>query len=155
MAGVVIFIGDHILLTPLDEVLGILPVTTFAYIAGVKPWLLGIATYRDDIFPVTDLAGFIGQKMSVFSKHSRLLVVDSQGEKAGLLVSRVLGLQRLSPEQTKNKSMMPEDSPYEPFMMGSWIDTNVALPIISCKSIVQHPRFRDVLVKAEVVDDLH
>lgn len=147
--------GDHILLTPLDEVLGILPVTTFAYLAGVKPWLLGIATYRDDIFPVTDLAGFIGQRMSPLTKHSRVLVVDSQGEKAGLLVSRIMGLQRLSPEHTKSKGMMPEDPLYEPFLMGSWVDANVEFPIISCKSIIKHPKFRDVLVKAEVGNDLY
>jgi|GEM_PF-5881794 len=144
--------GDHILLTPLDDVIGILPVTTFAYIAGVKPWLLGVATYRDEIFPVTDLAGFIGQRISILTKHSRLLVVDSQGEKAGLLVSRILGLQRLSPEQTKGKGTMPEDPLYEPFLIGSWVDANVAFPIISCKSIIKHPRFRDILVKAEVGD---
>lgn len=147
--------GDHILLTPLDEVIGILPATTFAYIAGVKPWLLGVATYRDDIFPVTDLAGFIGQKMSPITKHSRVLVIGSQGEVAGLLVSRVMGLQRLSPEHTKSKGMMPDYPLYESFLMGSWIDANVEFPIISCKAIIKHPKFKDVLAKAEVGNDLY
>lgn len=145
--------GDHILLTPLDEVLGILPVTTFAHIAGVKPWLLGMATYRDDIFAVSDLAGFLGQRMSAFTKNSRILVIETESEKAGLLVSRVLGLQRLLPEQTKNKGvgLLPAEPIYEPFLLGS-VDANVVLPIISCKSIIKHPRFRDVLIKAEVVN---
>lgn len=146
--------GDHILLTPLDEVVGILPVTTFAYIAGVKPWLLGVATYRDDIFPVTDLAGFIGQKMSPITKQSRVLVIGSQGEKAGLLVSRIMGLQRLSQAHTKSKGMM-QDPLYGPFLMGSWSDANVEFPIISCKAIIKHPKFRDVLAKAEVGNDLY
>lgn len=153
--GLAFLSGEQLLLTPLEEVLGILPVDTFAYIPGVKSWLLGMATYRDDIFPVTDLAGFVGQKTSIFTKHTRLLVVASQGEKAGLLVSRVMGLQRVTQEQTKSKSLLPEDSLYEPFMMGSWVNANMALPIISCQSIVKHPKFRDVLAKAEVMNDLH
>lgn len=153
--GLAFLSGDQLLLTPLEEVLGILPVDTFAYIPGVKPWLLGMATYRDDIFPVTDLAGFLGQKMSIFTKHTRLLVVANQGEKAGLLVSRVMGLQRVTEEQTRSKSLIPEDSIFEPFMMGSWVNGNVALPIISCQSIVKHPKFRDVLAKTEVINDLH
>lgn len=148
--------GDHILLTPLDEILGILPVTTFAHVAGVKPWLLGMATYRDDIFTVSDLAGFLGQRMSPFNKHSRVLVIKMESEKAGLLVSRVLGLQRLSPEQTQNTglALLPSEPIYEPFLLGS-VDANVVLPIISCKSVIKHPRFRDVLVRTEVANDLH
>lgn len=147
--------GEQLLITPLEEVLGILPVETFAYIPGVKPWLLGMATYRDDIFPVTDLAGFLGQKMSIFTKHTRLLVVAGLGEKAGLLVNRVMGLQRVTEEQTRSKNLIPEDSIYEPFVMGAWLNANVALPIISCQSIVKHPKFRDVLAKTEVSNGLY
>lgn len=153
--GLAFLSGDQVLLTPLDEVLIILPVTTFAYIPGVKNWLLGLATYRDNIFPVTDLAGFLGQKMSPFTKHTRLLVIDSQGEKAGLLVTRVMGLQRLSTEQRQNKHQISLDTVYEPFLIGCWEDINMALPIISCQAIVSHPKFRDVLAKTEVMNDLH
>lgn len=153
--GLAFLSGEQVLLTPLNEVLIILPVTTFAYIPGVKNWLLGLATYRDDIFPVTDLAGFLGQKMSPFTKHTRLLVIESQGEKAGLVVTRVIGLQRLSREQRQYKRKMTLDAIYEPFVMGSWEDATMTLPIISCQAIMNHPKFRDVLAKTEVMNDLH
>ncbi|MCS5712595.1 chemotaxis protein CheW [Candidatus Berkiella aquae] len=153
--GLAFLSGDQVLLTPLDEIHSILSISTFAYIPGVKPWLLGMATYRDDIFPVTDLAGFMGQKKSSLTKHTRLLVIDYQGEKAGLMVNRVMGLHRLPKEQRFNKYQMTQDSLYEPFLIGHSVDINTTLPIISCNAIVNHPRFRDVLVKVEVLNDLH
>jgi twitching motility protein PilI len=147
--GVIFLSGDHVLLTPLGEVVGILPVSFLASVPGVKPWLRGMGTYRNLLFPVTDLGGFLNQSLTNITKDARILLTQYKEEYFGLLVDRVLGLQRIAkPEIEKIKEHnLPAE--YEPFIAGAYSTVQLQLPIISCQAIIQHPRFKDVIVKEE------
>lgn len=147
--GVSFLSGNYLLFAPLKELAAIIPLASLTSIPGVKPWLRGLTAYRGEVFPVSDLSGFLVQKMTKITLASRIFMINIQDGYAGLLIDRVLSLQRITIENKKEESvigLMPE---YEPFMDGSIKMSCSQLPIISCKAIVQHPRFRDVVLREE------
>ncbi len=144
--GVSFLSGHNVLLTPLDEVIEILPVPVHFPVPGVKPWLRGMVSSHGELFALTDLNGFLSAKNSSITHYSRILVVETQEEKAGFLVDRVLGLQRI-PCEDQSYDFTTNTSDYAAFMIGSFIHNYVELPIISCKNIMHHPKFRDVAIR--------
>lgn len=147
-AGVSFLTGQQVLLAQLEEVVEIMRVPQLAPIPSVKSWLLGMTTCRGELFPVTDLSGFLTGKVSLPTQHSRILVVSYHEEYAGLLVDRVLGLQRIANENRK-KECKPTMNELSPFIVGSFVNEHVELPIISCRAIMQHPHFRDVALRED------
>lgn len=145
--GLMFLSGHSVLMTPLEEVAGIVPVYGFASIPGVKPWVLGMSSYRGEIFPVTDLNGMLTNTLSPITKDSRILIVSMQDEYSGLMVSRVLGLQRITQQHSVEKLPKGLVEEYFPFVTGSIINERFQLPIISCQSIVRHPWFKDVTIR--------
>ncbi len=141
--GVSFLSGSHVLLTPLDEVLEIMRVPVLAPLPGVKTWLRGMVTSHGELFPVTDLNGFISGKVSALTHYSRILVIKSEEDTSGMLVDRVLGLQRIDFEK-KSKIVANQSADITPFIIGSFTNEGLDLPIISCKAIMKHPKFRDV-----------
>lgn len=139
--------GHSVLMTPLEEVVGIVPVYGFASIPGVKPWVLGMSSYRGEIFPVTDLNGMLTDTLSSITKDARILIVSLQDEYSGLMVSRILGLQRITQQHSVEKLPKGLVEEYYPFVTGSIINERFQLPIISCQAIVRHPRFKDVTIR--------
>jgi twitching motility protein PilI len=147
--GIVFLSGDLIFLIPLEEVVEILKVRHMATVPGVKPWLRGMTICRgSELCPVTDLSGFVTRKMSSITSHSRVLVISHQEEYSGILVNRVLGLQRL-PAKNKRQATMINIEKFQPFIIGAFINENTELPVISGKLIVGHPDFFDVGLKED------
>src|SRR5579871_4976209 len=70
--GVIFLSGDRVFLTPLAEVVGILPVSFLAGVPGVKSWLRGMGTYRNAVFTVTDLGGLLNQALTNITKDARI-----------------------------------------------------------------------------------
>lgn len=149
--GLMFLSGHSVLMTPLEEVIGIVPVAKMSPVPKVKPWVLGMSTFRSEIFPVTDLAGMLSQKLSTITRDSRVLIIATQDEYSGLLVNRVLGLQRVTDQHSIEK--LPEGlmAEYKPFVVGAIINERFQLPIISCKLIVRHPLFKDVILREKEI----
>lgn len=145
--GLMFLSGHSVLMTPLEEVVGIVPVTDFAVIPGVKPWVLGMSSYRGEIFPVTDLDAMLTGRLCSLTKDARILIVSLQDEYSGLLVSRVLGLQRVTEQHSVDKLPKGLMGEYYPFVTGAIINERFQLPIISCQAIVRHPHFKDVTLR--------
>ncbi|MGD9592301.1 MAG: chemotaxis protein CheW, partial [Candidatus Berkiella sp.] len=141
--GVSFLTGHQVLLTPLDEVLEIMRVPQLAPIPGVKSWLRGMVTSHGELFPVTDLNGFLTGKVSALTSYSRILVIKSNEGTSGILVDRVLGLQRIDyKEMTKEVANPPSE--IASFITGAIMNEHLSLPIISCIAIMKDPKFRDV-----------
>jgi twitching motility protein PilI len=85
---------------PLDEVTEILNYpAAVTRVPGAKHWLLGIANIRGNLLPVIDLQVFLGSKPIIRGKRSRILVIDIDGVRAGLLVGGVQGLRHFTEGQ--------------------------------------------------------
>ncbi|MBS0287230.1 MAG: chemotaxis protein CheW [Proteobacteria bacterium] len=151
--GVSFLSGQHVLLTPLEEVVEIMRVPLLAEVPGVKPWLRGMVTSHGELFPVTDLNGFLCGKISLISHLSRILVIQTEKDTSGILVDRVLGLQRIQDKEKFKKTSHPIPE-LAPFMMGAFRNAYMELPVISCKAIMQNPKFRDVALRGnEIIED--
>jgi|SRR5215472_3866702 len=79
----------------------VIAVPQMATVPHTKPWYLGIANIRGNLYGVIDFAGFLGHPLeptSTGSAQSRLVLFGPRvGElRAGLLVHRVLGLRNLA-----------------------------------------------------------
>jgi twitching motility protein PilI len=75
-------------------------VTTLPMVVTVpltRPWYLGIANIRGNLFSVIDFSGFLGRDPGVGSGQSRLLLFGPRaGElNVGIVVQHVLGLRNL------------------------------------------------------------
>jgi twitching motility protein PilI len=79
----------------------VIAVPQTATVPHTKPWYLGIANIRGNLYGVIDFAGFLGhplEPIGIGSAQTRLVLFGPRvGElRAGLLVHRVLGLRNLA-----------------------------------------------------------
>src|SRR6266536_6721012 len=84
----------------------VIAVPQMASVPLTKPWYLGIANIRGNLYGVIDFAGFLGQPLEPVTPgttQTRLVLFGPRvGElRAGLIVHRVLGLRNLA-ELSKN-----------------------------------------------------
>lgn len=143
--GLIFLSGSSVLMCPLNEITAIISVPKFACVPKVKPWMLGISNFRGEVLPITDLAGMLTSQLSVINKDSRIFVIANQDEYSGLLVNRVLGLQHVS--ETYRVEMLPRGlmGEYLPFVTGGIMTEQFQLPIVSCRAIIRHPLFKNVV----------
>ncbi|HHH38845.1 MAG TPA: chemotaxis protein CheW [Sedimenticola sp.] len=107
--GILFTIAGVPAVAPLDEVKEILNFpSTVTRVPGAKRWLLGIANIRGNLLPVIDLQMFFGSKPIIRGKRSRVLVIDIDGLRAGLLVGGVQGLQHFGEEQRVEAPALPD-----------------------------------------------
>ena len=152
--GLMFLSGNSVLMCPLHEITAILPITNFVRIPKVKSWMIGVCHYQGEALPITDLSAMLISKLSVISKYSRIFVIKRQDEYVGILVSRVLGLQRVT--QTYGIEHLPKElmAEYFPFVSGAMVTERFQLPIISCKEIIKHHAFNHVMIdETESNDD--
>jgi twitching motility protein PilI len=82
-------------LSDAGEVIAVPPVAT---VPMTKPWFLGIANIRGNLYTVIDFAGFLGRYTTQPGSTGRLVLFGPRaGElRAGIVVTRVLGLRNLA-----------------------------------------------------------
>jgi len=136
--------GNGLFLTAINEVYGILSVIDLTPLPGVKPWVRGLSSYRGEIFTVTDLSGLLQDQLSSITKNSRILLVESEIGLAGLLIDRILGLQRISNQNYCQHKVLGLSEHFEPFLTGSIKVSSSNLPIISCQAIIKNAQYQNI-----------
>lgn len=136
--------GNGFFLTAIHEIYGILSAVELTPLPGVKPWLRGLSSHRGEIFTVTDLSGLLQDQLSSITKNSRILLIDSDVGLAGLLIDRILGLQRISKQLYCQQKAQGLAENFEPFMAGSIKLNSSNLPIISCKAIIKNAQYQNI-----------
>ena len=62
-----------------------------------KPWFLGLANIRGNLYSVIDFPAFLGEGKVAGGSLARLILLSSRGgESVGIVVERVLGLRNLA-----------------------------------------------------------
>lgn len=75
----------------------IVPLSPLTNVPLTKPWFLGIANIRGNLFSVVDWSAFLGKDMTVQNANSRLLLIGTRhGSNAALLVTRMIGLRNVN-----------------------------------------------------------
>jgi twitching motility protein PilI len=91
----------------------VIAVPQLATVPLTKPWYLGIANIRGNLYGVIDFAGFLGHRLEPITPgagQTRLVLFGPRaGElRAGLIVHRVLGLRNLA---DLSRAERPADAP--------------------------------------------
>jgi twitching motility protein PilI len=119
--GIGFAISDTPLLARMDEVEEILPMPETIRVPGVKRWVIGLANIRGSLMPILDMNAFLHGNPSRVRKESRVLVIDSQGVLAGLLVDEVFGLRRFKPEEHRDEPL-PQAGALGDYLAGIFVD---------------------------------
>jgi twitching motility protein PilI len=74
----------------------IIPLTPLTNVPLTKPWFVGIANIRGNLYSVADFSAFQGKEATPQNPSSRLLLIGTRhGNNAALLVTRMIGLRNV------------------------------------------------------------
>lgn len=139
--GIFFHIVGTDVVSPIDEVKEILNYpSSVTLVPGAKKWLLGMANIRGNLLPVIDLQIFLGGQPIVVGKRSRVLVIEFQGNQAGLLVGGVQGLRHLS--DNKREAISPLMGPIGQYVEEAFKLEEETLPIFSMKRLAESTGFQ-------------
>lgn len=102
--GVVFRLGDHYLTCRIDQVEEIIAFPGITPIPGAKEWLLGLASVRGNLAPVSDLGWFLFGSRTPVTARTRLIITQIQGRLAGLMVDEVFGQRHFHTDDLKEES---------------------------------------------------
>jgi twitching motility protein PilI len=76
----------------------VIAVPAIATVPMTKPWFLGVANIRGNLYTVIDFGGYLGRGATAFGSTGRLVLFGPRtGElRSGIVVARVLGLRNLA-----------------------------------------------------------
>jgi twitching motility protein PilI len=88
---------DQMMLIPINEITELVSSPAIVEVPVMKPWMRGIANVRGSLLPLTDLESFFCQKRQHVGSSSRVLVIEREGSRFGLLVPEVFGIKDVAP----------------------------------------------------------
>ena len=124
------------------EVIGMPPLVA---VPLTKPWFLGVANLRGNLYTVIDFAGFLGQPVvppQAAGGNSRLVVFGPRAGdlRAGIVVPRVLGLRN---QAELAPAVPPADAPA--WYGQRWIDADgAAWQEVDLAALARDPAFLQV-----------
>jgi twitching motility protein PilI len=142
-SGVGFRVGEIMLVTPLDNVLEILPPPSLTLVPGVKSWLKGVANVRGNLITIIDLPEYFGKPPVHMDDKARMLIMNVAGLNAGLLVNEVLGLRHFD-EEVERQDLSGLDDPVVVQLNGAFLRDNVLWGVFDMKSLAESPAFRHV-----------
>jgi twitching motility protein PilI len=107
-------------LSDAGEVIAVPPIVP---VPLTKPWFLGLANIRGNLFSIVDFPAFLGDGPVRTGSLARLILLSTRGggESAGLVVERVLGLRNLAQFEPA-----AADAAAPPWQAASWRDADGA-----------------------------
>ncbi len=88
--------GSDFWLLNLHESGEIIPLPPLTGVPLTKPWFVGIANIRGNLYSVSDFSALQGKEPTPLNASSRLLLIGTRyGNNAALLVTRMLGLRNM------------------------------------------------------------
>lgn len=142
-SGVAFRVGEIMLVTPLDNVLEILPPPPMTPVPGVKKWLKGVANVRGNLITIIDLPEYYSKPPVFMDDKSRMLIMNVPGLNAGLLVNEVFGLRHFD-EDLERQDLSGLDDPVLVQLNGAFLRDNVLWGVFDMRSLAESPSFRHV-----------
>jgi twitching motility protein PilI len=142
-SGVAFRVGEIMLVTPLENVLEILPPPPMTPVPGVKTWLKGVANVRGNLITIVDLPEYYGKPPVYMDDKARMLIMNVPGLNAGLLVNDVLGLRHFD-EDLERQDLSGLDDPVLVQLNGAFLRDNVLWGVFDMRSLAESSTFRHV-----------
>ena len=97
-----VVIGERKVLVNLLEISETLPMLNLQAVPLTKPWFLGVANVRGNLYSINDLAQVIGETPTKLSSSTRLMLVNNDlSNNVGLVVDRLIGLRNTADMKKK------------------------------------------------------
>ena len=94
-------LGGEEYVLPVDDVREVLKSRALTSVPNSPPHILGVTSIRGTVLPVIDLGKRLGLPPSVKDEKARVIIISPDDEDAGIMVDRVTGVMRLSPESIR------------------------------------------------------
>lgn len=132
-------VGEWRLLFAMDDIAEITPVPRITRVAGMQPWLLGIANSRGTVIAVVDLQAFLGGKPASFMAGSHLLLVRSGEWHYGLVVDEIIGTRQFGPRQHSDPAAIA--SGLQPYITQVFASEQTYWLVFDVGRLLNDPRF--------------
>ncbi|WP_027717237.1 chemotaxis protein CheW [Desulfovirgula thermocuniculi] len=110
---VVIFqLNDQQYALPVQETQEIIRMTGITRVPNTKSYIEGIINLRGTILPVINLNKRLGLPAQEYTEATRIIVVEHEGQKVGMIVDNVLEVGQYSPEEMDPPSVAGEGMDY-------------------------------------------
>lgn len=97
MAVLGVTIGAERYLVPMEEVGEVIAIPKLAQVPLTQPWFAGLANVRGNLYGITDLSIYLGNKPVPYNVKSRILLVSTNDKiQGGFIVNNMLGIRSLS-----------------------------------------------------------
>ena len=128
------------MISPMGDIVEMLPVPEAVRLPGVQPWVLGLANVRGRLLPLFDLEQFFGGKLNANKPKHRVLIIELGDLYAGLVVNDVYGMQ-LIPEDVKSQEVSEELSLVSIYSSGAYEKDKLTWTVFSPAKLVRDSRF--------------
>ena len=91
-------LGGEEYVLPVDEVREVLKSRELTMVPNSPPHVLGVTSIRGTVLPVIDLGRRLGLPPATRDEKARIIIISPDDEDAGIIVDRVTGVVRLSPD---------------------------------------------------------
>lgn len=91
-------LGGEEYVLPVDEVREVLKSRELTIVPNSPPHILGVTSIRGTVLPVIDLGRRLGLPPAARDEKARIIIISPDDEDAGIVVDRVTGVMRISPE---------------------------------------------------------
>jgi len=94
-------LGGEEYVLPVDDVREVLKSRALTSVPNSPPHILGVTSIRGTVLPVIDLGKRLGLPPSVKDEKARVIIISPDDEDAGIVVDRVTGVVRISPDDIR------------------------------------------------------
>jgi len=94
-------LGSEEYVLPVDEVQEVLKSRELTMVPNSPPHVLGVTSIRGTVLPVLDLGRRLGLPPATRDEKARIIIISPDDEDAGILVDRVTGVVRISPDAVR------------------------------------------------------
>lgn len=139
--GVMFYVGDERLITPLSEIKEILNYSSsMTKVPGTKPWMLGIANIRGILIPVVDLQLFLIGRKTDRGRRSRVLVFKLGSGVTGVLVGEMVGIRHFAKDSAVGKESL--SGHFDRYVEYGFDQDGVSWPVFKLSELANDPAFQ-------------
>jgi twitching motility protein PilI len=142
-SGVGFRLAEMQLVTPLDQVLEVLPAPVMTPVPGVRSWVKGVANIRGNLYTIVDLAEYFGKPPVFHDDKARIMILNIPGLNTAVVVNEVLGLRHFD-EELERQDLSGIDDPVLVHLTGAFLHDNKLWGVFDMKSLADSMTFRHV-----------
>jgi len=141
--GIGFQLGGVRLVAPLGEVSEILKLPRVTALPRVRDWVMGVANVRGRLVPVIDLHRYLGTTATVQRLQWRMLIVEADEVRVGLVVEQSLGMQHF--QEDSFEAGQPEGlEAIHHFVKGAYRHGGRVFYVVTLTALVRDERFLNV-----------